>query len=144
MTTETQPHPVDLHVGARIRLARKDRGMSQEALADALGLTFQQVQKYERGSNRISASKMFEASKALDLPPAWFFEGVADLSHNAGPDDTAVREMLNTEEGRKLLVLASHLRGPLLGAHLHLMHMEVGALAAACAETAQDVLGRAA
>lgn len=144
MTNETQPHAVDLHVGARIRLIRKDRGMSQSELADALGITFQQVQKYERGFNRISASKMFEASKALGVDPAWFFQGLEDLPRDAGPEDGAVREMLNTEEGRKLLVLASHLPGPLLGAHLHLMHMEVGALAAVSVDTAEHILGRAA
>lgn len=144
MTNETQPHAVDVHVGQRIRMIRKDRGMSQSELADALGITFQQVQKYERGFNRISASKMFEAAKALDVPPAWFFEGLEDMPQGAGPEDAAVREMVNTEEGRKLLVLGAYLKGPLLGAHLHLMHMEVGALTAMSVNTAEDILGRAA
>lgn len=144
MTTETVPHPVDVHVGARIRLIRKDRGMSQGELADALGITFQQVQKYERGFNRISASKMFEASKALGVDPAWFFQGLDDLPTGAGPDEEAIRTMLGTDEGRKLLSIAAHLPSPILGAHLHLMHMEVGALAATAVDTAENVLGQAA
>jgi len=60
------PHPVDRHVGLRIRMRRKELGVSQEKLAEALGLTFQQVQKYERAANRVSASKLFEIARALD------------------------------------------------------------------------------
>lgn len=71
------PLAADTHVGARIRARRKHIGMSQEQLAHALGLTFQQVQKYERGANRVSASKLWEISLALDVPVAWFFEGLA-------------------------------------------------------------------
>lgn len=73
-TTETTtPNPIDIAVGAKIRQRRKYLGLSQEALADALGITFQQVQKYERGSNRISASKMYAAAKALKCTPASLF-----------------------------------------------------------------------
>ncbi len=72
------PNPVDLHVGARIRLRRRMQGVSQEKLADALGLTFQQVQKYERGANRVSASKLYEIAAALRAPVAYFFDGLAD------------------------------------------------------------------
>lgn len=68
------PHPVDVHVGARIRERRKELGMSQQSLADALGLTFQQVQKYERGANRVSSSKLWEISRTLHAPVAYFFE----------------------------------------------------------------------
>src|SRR5271156_5143452 len=72
------PNPVDLHVGARIRLRRRMQGVSQEKLADALGLTFQQVQKYERGANRVSASKLYEIAAALRAPISYFFDGLAD------------------------------------------------------------------
>ena len=68
-------HPVDLHVGTRLRLRRKLLGMSLSTLADAVGLTFQQIQKYENGSNRVSASKLFEFAGALDVPVGFFFEG---------------------------------------------------------------------
>ncbi len=68
------PSPVDLHVGARVRQRRVPLGMTQTTLGDALGLTFQQVQKYEKGANRISASKLFKLSQVLDVPIEYFFE----------------------------------------------------------------------
>jgi transcriptional regulator with XRE-family HTH domain len=67
-------HPIDIHVGSRIRLRRTLRGMSQEKLGESIGLTFQQVQKYERGANRVSASRLFELSKVLDVPVSFFFD----------------------------------------------------------------------
>ncbi len=73
---DNTPHPIDTHVGGRVRMRRKLLGVSQEKLADSLGLTFQQIQKYERGSNRISASKLYEIGKALDAPVSFFFEGL--------------------------------------------------------------------
>ena len=69
------PNPVDKHVGGRVRMARKMLGMSQEKLADALGLTFQQVQKYESGTNRIGASRLQHISHILQIPVPFFFEG---------------------------------------------------------------------
>ena len=71
------PHPVDIHVGSRIRMRRTLLGMSQEKLGDALALTFQQVQKYERGANRVGASRLFEISRILDVPVSFFFEEMA-------------------------------------------------------------------
>ncbi len=71
---KTSPNPVDIYVGSRLRLRRSLLGLSQEKLADALGLTFQQVQKYERGSNRVSASRLYELSKILEVPVSFFFE----------------------------------------------------------------------
>jgi len=68
------PNPIDVHVGSRVRLRRTLLGMSQEKLGDAIGLTFQQIQKYERGANRIGASRLFELSQVLDVPVAFFFE----------------------------------------------------------------------
>lgn len=86
-TCEKLPNPVDAHVGARIRLRRNLLGMSQERLGEALGLTFQQVQKYERGANRVGASRLFILSKILDVPVGFFFDDMnAGLSgnHDAG------------------------------------------------------------
>src|SRR6202789_3825437 len=79
------PNPIDVHVGLQVRLRRKELKISQEKLAETLGLTFQQVQKYERGTNRISASKLYEIARALRVSIAWFFEGLADPA--AGPLD---------------------------------------------------------
>ncbi len=69
-----RPHPVDIHVGARARQRRVLLGMNQTKLGDALGLSFQQVQKYERGTNRISASKLFKWSQVLDVSIEYFFD----------------------------------------------------------------------
>ena len=68
------PRPVDVHVGSRIRLRRTLLGISQEKLGEALGLTFQQIQKYERGANRVGASRLYEFSKILDIQISYFFE----------------------------------------------------------------------
>lgn len=70
-------HPIDVHVGRQVRRLRRSRGVSQSALAGRLGLTFQQIQKYERGRNRISASKLYEIGAALGAPVGHFFEGLA-------------------------------------------------------------------
>jgi transcriptional regulator with XRE-family HTH domain len=71
--TET-PNPIDIRVGARLRLRRNMLGLSQEKLGEAIGLTFQQVQKYERGANRIGASRLHELSRVLDVPVSFFFD----------------------------------------------------------------------
>ncbi len=71
---ESRPSPIDAHVGSRIRLRRTLMGMSQERLGEALGLTFQQIQKYERGVNRVGASRLFDLSRVLDVPIAFFFD----------------------------------------------------------------------
>ena len=78
------PHPVDIHVGRRVRMRRNEVGMSQTNLADGLGITFQQVQKYERGTNRISTSKLYEIAIALETPITYFFEDLALSDKMAG------------------------------------------------------------
>lgn len=75
-TSGRTPDPVDVAVGRRMRNRRKALGISQEALGEALGITFQQIQKYESGANRISASKMFAAARALNTTPESFFHGL--------------------------------------------------------------------
>jgi len=77
MIKKSSPDPVDIHVGARVRLRRTLLGMSQEKLGKALGLTFQQVQKYERGANRIGSSRLFQLSRILDVPVSFFFDEMA-------------------------------------------------------------------
>ena len=69
-----KPNSVDVHVGRRVRLRRTLLGMTQTSLGEAIGLTFQQVQKYERGTNRISSSRLYELSRVLDVPVEFFFE----------------------------------------------------------------------
>jgi transcriptional regulator with XRE-family HTH domain len=82
---ESRPSPIDVHVGSRIRLRRTLLGMSQERLGEALGLTFQQVQKYERGVNRVGASRLFDLSRVLDVPISFFFDDMPEsLASNYG------------------------------------------------------------
>ena len=72
------PNPIDIHVGKRLRMRRLMLDMSQETLAEHLGLTFQQVQKYEKGSNRVGASRLQRISEVLQVPVSFFFEGLAN------------------------------------------------------------------
>lgn len=75
---ESRPSPIDVHVGSRIRLRRTLLGMSQERLGDQLGLTFQQIQKYERGVNRVGASRLYDLARVLDVPISFFFDDLPD------------------------------------------------------------------
>ncbi|AXO13006.1 helix-turn-helix domain-containing protein [Thalassospira indica] len=77
-TASGAPNPVDIHVGARVRLRRTLLGMSQEKLGEAIGLTFQQVQKYERGANRVGASRLYDLSRVLEVPVSFFFDDMPD------------------------------------------------------------------
>lgn len=77
-------HPIDIHVGQRLRQRRMLLGMNQTALGRAVGMTFQQVQKYENGSNRVSASRLFEFAHVLDLPVTHFFEGLGAEAATSG------------------------------------------------------------
>src|SRR5512142_1412840 len=83
---ERSPNPVDRHVGLRIRMRRKEVGISQERLAEAIGLTFQQIQKYERAANRVSASKLWDVARALNTNIAYFYQGLADQPAPVGAD----------------------------------------------------------
>ncbi len=78
------PRPTDKHVGSRIRMRRHLLGVSQEALGNAIGVTFQQIQKYENGKNRVGASRLQQIADALECPPAWFFEGRRGAADNTG------------------------------------------------------------
>ena len=79
------PNPIDIHVGARVRLRRSILGMSQEKLGEMLGLTFQQIQKYERGANRIGASRLYDISRVLDVPVQFFFDDMPDIVSEQSP-----------------------------------------------------------
>ena len=74
---ESRPNPIDVHVGARIRLRRTLMGLSQEKLGEGLGLTFQQIQKYERGANRVGASRLYDLARVLDVPIGFFYDDMA-------------------------------------------------------------------
>jgi transcriptional regulator with XRE-family HTH domain len=103
-------NPMDVHVGGRVRMRRMLLGMSQEKLGEQLGLTFQQVQKYEKGVNRIGASRLFEMAKVLGVPVQFFYDdapyGASGISPVAGfaekPSDSYVVDFLATREGLDL------------------------------------------
>jgi transcriptional regulator with XRE-family HTH domain len=97
------PDPVDVHVGTRIRTRRLLLGMNQETLATALGLTFQQVQKYEGGSNRVSASRLAEMAEVLGVPVAYFFRDLELANGDGTTDEQEVREMMQRPEAIELI-----------------------------------------
>jgi transcriptional regulator with XRE-family HTH domain len=111
MADQPNPHPVDLHVGARIRFRRRTLKVSQEKLAERLGLTFQQVQKYERGANRVSASKLQEIANSLDTTVGYFFEGLPDSDGRgrAGDGGDALTKFLASAENLELVNLLPRL-----------------------------------
>ena len=101
------PNPIDKHVGSRVRMRRMMVSMSQEKLGDALGITFQQIQKYEKGTNRIGASRLQQISIILQVPVAFFFEGAPVLHTNAdgmkeAPSPAYVSDFLATSDGLAL------------------------------------------
>lgn len=109
-------HPVDVHVGSRLKLRRMALGISQDMLGKSMGLTFQQIQKYEKGVNRISASKIYELSRELRVPIDYFFEGYGKTAHadrfaeNAGEDP--FMELIRSPEGVQLCRYFASIRDP--------------------------------
>lgn len=97
------PNQIDKHIGARVRARRVMLGMSQEKLADALGLTFQQVQKYEKGVNRIGASRLLHIAGILDVSIEFFFEGLPGLRAGGFSDDSVVADFLTRPESDRLV-----------------------------------------
>jgi transcriptional regulator with XRE-family HTH domain len=106
--TKKAPNPIDRHVGSRVRMRRMLIGMSQEKLGEALGLTFQQVQKYEKGTNRIGASRLHRIASVLGVPVEFFYEGAPHGSAAAtgfaeSPSSTYMSDFLSSNEGVQLV-----------------------------------------
>ena len=114
------PNPTDVHVGTRIRTRRLALGMSQEKLADGLGLTFQQVQKYEKGINRVGASRLQAISAVLEVPISYFFDGASPLPSSArkkageAPPTDFVTEFLATADSHKLIKAFLRIKEPVV------------------------------
>ncbi len=113
------PNPVDIHVGGRVRMRRILIGLSQEKLGDQLGLTFQQVQKYEKGSNRISASRLWQMAKILGVPVSFFFDdlpesetGGAQAGFGESAGEGALMDFLSSTEGFQLNRAFSQIEDP--------------------------------
>jgi len=119
MAATKAPNPTDRHVGNRVRMRRKMLAMSQDKLGDALGVTFQQVQKYEKGANRIGASRLQHIAHILQVPVAFFFEGVPTL-HVSGygakeaPSPAYILDFLATSEGLSLIRTFMRIKQPKL------------------------------
>jgi transcriptional regulator with XRE-family HTH domain len=97
------PAPVDLHVGRRLRQARMTAGLSQQKIADALGLTFQQVQKYEKGTNRVAPSRLTVIAQPVGRDIAWFFADAPGTPKSAGPvRDDSIDHLSTSREGLRL------------------------------------------
>jgi len=118
MAAKKAPNPIDKHVGSRVRMRRMMLAMSQEKLGDALGLTFQQVQKYEKGTNRIGASRLQQIAQILQVPVEFFFEGAPKLGGGNGMQDaptaTYVSDFLATSEGLSLTKAFTRIKDPKL------------------------------
>ena len=99
-----KPNPIDIHVGRRVRLRRTLLGLSQGKLGEAIGLTFQQVQKYERGTNRVSASRLYALSHVLDVPVPYFFEDMPpEISDKGGKPVPGLAEGIKKKTSADLL-----------------------------------------
>jgi transcriptional regulator with XRE-family HTH domain len=108
------PNPIDIHVGSRMRMRRMMLGMSQERLGEAFGLTFQQVQKYEKGVNRMGASRLQRAAEILQVAVPFFFEGAPgghELSKTA-PSPAYVNEFVSSEDGLRLIKAFARIARP--------------------------------
>jgi transcriptional regulator with XRE-family HTH domain len=113
------PNPIDKHVGSRLRMRRLVLGMSQEKLGEALGITFQQIQKYEKGTNRISASRLQLAAKVLSVPVDFFYEGSPEIGGERpgfaeAPASAYVSDFLTTSEGVQLVKAFLKVKSPKL------------------------------
>jgi transcriptional regulator with XRE-family HTH domain len=120
MMAKKAPNPTDKHVGARVRMRRMMLGMSQEKLGDALGLTFQQVQKYEKGANRIGASRLQQISHILQVPVSFFFDGAPNVPGHLpqelseAPSPAYVSDFLATSDGLALTKAFMNIKNPKL------------------------------
>ena len=104
------PSPIDIHVGSRMRMRRMALGMSQEKLATGLGLTFQQVQKYEKGANRMGSSRLQQAADVLGVAVAFFFEEAGEGPYGSAPSPAYVDDFVGSEEGLRLAKAFMRLR----------------------------------
>lgn len=96
-------HPVDVHVGKRVRHRRWLVGMTQQQLAERVGIKFQQIQKYETGANRVSASRLWDIADALDVPVSFFFEGIETEGAESGPSDNVPADIMGDKEALDLV-----------------------------------------
>lgn len=132
----SSPDPIDIAIGTRLRLRRLALGLSQETLARALGVTFQQIQKYERGTNRVFASRLYHLSRILRVPPSYFFEditsegelpaGSAVVSPSLEAERKAVSDLLEKSESLKLVRAYNRIGDPGVRRQIYALVKTVG------------------
>jgi transcriptional regulator with XRE-family HTH domain len=127
------PDPIDISIGSRLRLRRLAMGFSQETLARALGITFQQIQKYERGTNRIFASRLFHLAHVLRVPAAYFFEGLSQGSEAGDPGcpqaaaaEDGVQDLLGRSDTLKLIQAYNKITDPGVRRQIYALVRTVG------------------
>jgi transcriptional regulator with XRE-family HTH domain len=114
VVNQRSANSVDGHVGSRVRLRRLEMGLSQEKLADQLGITFQQVQKYERGTNRIGASRLHQIALVLQVPITYFFDGASEGVRGAAADASPLAQALSDPATVRLVRAFAQISDPLL------------------------------
>ncbi len=134
------PHPIDVHVGRRLRLRRSLMGLSQEKLAELVGVTFQQIQKYERGTNRIGSSRLYRLAQVLQVPVSYFFEGLeaptagtpglaespASFEHESAP--LGPRPLVDRRETLELVRAFNRIRNPVVRRRIYELTKALAAL----------------
>jgi len=112
--TKKKPDPIDVYVGSRIRLRRNLLGMSQEKLGEQLGITFQQIQKYEKGTNRVGASRLQAISEILEVPVSFFFAEATGSNATDGFAESAINyiDFCSSTEGVQLMRAFTHIKDP--------------------------------
>jgi len=130
---QSTPHPVDVHVGSRVRFRRHVMGMSQTELGEQIGVTFQQIQKYERGTNRISASRLFMIANILSAPVEFFFAGLDTDPANKGAgaqsaDQEKVSTLLQSSDGVSMASAFSNIPNPGVRKNLLNLTRSIGAV----------------
>ncbi|MCP1336423.1 helix-turn-helix domain-containing protein [Futiania mangrovi] len=116
---DKSPHPIDIYVGMRLRMRRTLRRISQERLGEELGVTFQQVQKYEKGTNRVSASRLYEIAQILEVPVSYFFDGADEgfsIAAGFAEDETSdeLIDFLRSGDGMRLARSFQRIENPAL------------------------------
>jgi transcriptional regulator with XRE-family HTH domain len=109
-----RPNPTDIYVGSRVRMRRKMLGLSQEKLGEKLGITFQQIQKYEKGTNRVGASRLQAMANAMEVPVSYFFPDTAGGGASGMQEEAAsfVMDFMSTSEGLDLSRAFTRIRSP--------------------------------
>lgn len=140
----SKPNPIDVHVGSRVRLRRTLLGMSQEKLGAAVGLTFQQIQKYERGANRIGSSRLYQFAQVLDVPVSFFFDDLPpDVARgqagSSGATDSFQQDQFARRETLELVRAYYKIRNPAVRKRVFELTKAVAGVTVGTEDMADDI-----